>query len=151
MKKSTGFAVFSIVLLGIAGSMAYVFWDDINPWVGSPDYVVFGYEVDGIYGTNATYVDSSWTFAPIYQTSFWTTNQSDIDSGFKVDIYLREAYCVIAQSYWFYSNATVSSMSASIISNGTEVFFDEQQNSNEMSFDFSVFSTDLHIVILVYI
>ena len=105
MKKSTGFAIFSIFLLGIAGSLAYVFWDDINPWVGSPDYVTFGYEIDGIYGTNATYVDSSWTFNPIYQTSFWKSNQSDIVSGFKVDIYLREEYCVIAQSYWFYSLA----------------------------------------------
>lgn len=148
-RTKTILSVLAMILILLAASYSIYRITDHFKIVEVDIYTIFEYDIQGIFGENATNINGSWYFTPLAYTinSFEATLQ-ETNSGFTVNITLRETRCICSKSFWFWANLTVLNFNCTIYSNDSAVFFIENQ-SNVLDFDFGIFSTDMQIILFI--
>jgi len=149
--------ILTIILIGlvIGGIVSYVFRVEILNYLTKTERdnenIEFSYKIDGIYGTNYSFVNGTWTFTPIsYASDIYNLSFEDIAQGFKAILDLNKDYCVITTHYLFQVNVSIEKMCIEIFDNANLVYA-KNSTYNLTFFDFGLFSIDLRIIVTIYL
>ncbi len=144
-KKAIIGIIVALVLAG-GGYAAYHFW----PTTTFNFEMTFDYEVNGIYGENATYDSGHWSFDPITMSSVnATTHSSEVTSkGLQVTIQLKNQYCIAFTDFWCEAttDATVKQIIVTLYSGDSRIY-STKGNTPEFAFDYSYFFDNLTVIV----
>jgi hypothetical protein len=147
--KKTIIGLIVVAVLAGGGYAAYHFW----PTETFDFDMTFAYEVNGIYGENATYESGHWSFDPITMDSFnATTSSSQVTSkGLEVTIQLKDQYCLAFTDFWCETttDAEIKQIVVDLYSGETKIYSTKGGSTGIFTFEYDHFFDDLTVVVEV--
>jgi hypothetical protein len=149
LAKKAIIGIIIVLVLAGGGYAAYHFW----PTEIFDFEMSFVYEVNGIYGENATYESGHWSFDPVTMSSVnATTSLSEVTSkGLQVTIQLKEQYCIAFTDFWCEATteAEIRQIVVDLYSGETKVYSTKGGSSGIFAFEYDYFFDDLEIIVEV--
>ena len=141
--------VIIVLVLAGGGYAAYHFW----PTETFSFEMTFDYEVNGIYGENATEEAGVWSFDPITMDSVNATTQASevTNKGLQVTIQLNNQYCIAFTDFWCEAStdATINQIIVSLYWDETKIYSTKQSDLEIFAFTYSQFFANLTIIVEV--
>ena len=148
MVKKALIGVIVVLVLAGGGYAAYHFW----PTETFSFEMNFDYEINGIYGENATEDGGIWSFDPISMSSVnATTKSSEVTKkGLQVTIQLKNQYCIAFTDFWCLAttDAVVSQIIVTLYSGDSRIY-STKGYAPEFAFDYSHFFVNLTVIVEV--
>ncbi|NPD89965.1 MAG: hypothetical protein HGN29_14730 [Asgard group archaeon] len=147
MVKKALIGVIIVLVLAGGGYAAYHFW----PTETFSFEMTFNYEVNGIYGENATYESGYWSFDPISMSSVNATTQSSevTNKGLQVTIQLKNEYCLAFTDFWCKAttDADIRQIIVTLYQGDLRIYSTENSNSEIFAFDYNHFFDNLTVIV----
>ena len=137
-----------VLVLAGGGYAAYHFW----PTTTFSFEMTFDYDVNGLYGENATYESGHWSFDPITMSSVNATTSSSevVSKGLQVTIHVKEQYCVAFTDFWCKAttDAEIKQIIVTLYEDDTRIYSIKGYTA-EYEFDYSYFFANLTVIVEV--